>query len=69
VLPDSVVRVRVPTTVLWGEADHALRPGLLDGLSDWVPQLAIHRHAGASHWIVHEQPDWVIGHLRSVLAG
>ena len=69
VLPDSVVRVNVPTTVLWGEADHALRPGLLDGLSDWVPQLAIHRHAGASHWIVHEQPDWVIGHLRSVLAG
>ena len=69
VLPDSVLRVRVPTTVLWGEADHALLPGLLDGLDAWVPDLQIHRHAQASHWIVHEQPEWVIGHLRSVLAG
>lgn len=68
VLPDSVVNVRVPTTVLWGMADRALRPGLLDGLDAWVPGVQIHRHAQASHWIVHEQPDWVIGHLRQVLA-
>ena len=69
VLPDSVVKVAVPTTVLWGDADWALRPSLLDGLQGFVPDLAVHRHATASHWIVHEQPDWVIGHLRAVLAG
>lgn len=69
VLPDSVVNVRVPTTVLWGEQDHALHTGLLDGLAHWVPGVQIHRHPSASHWIVHEQPDWVIGHLRQVLAG
>lgn len=68
VLPDSVVRVAVPTTVLWGEADHALRPGLLDGLEAFVPALTVHRHAAASHWIVHEQPAWVIARLREVLA-
>lgn len=68
-LPDSVVCVTVPTTVLWGERDHALRPSLLDGLAHWVPQLQVHRHPEASHWIVHEQPDWVIGHLRAALAG
>ena len=68
VLPDSVVRVAVPTTVLWGEADHALLPGLLDGLEAWVPGVQIHRHPGASHWIVHEQPDWVLTRLRGVLA-
>jgi epoxide hydrolase 4 len=68
VLPDSVVNVRVPTTVLWGMADLALLPGLLDGLDDWVPGVQIHRHPDASHWIVHEQPDWVIGHLRRLLA-
>ena len=68
VLPPSVVNVAVPTTVLWGMADHALRPGLLDGLADWVPGVKIHRHAGASHWIVHEQPAWVIDRLREVLA-
>ena len=69
VLPDSVVNVRVPTTVLWGLADHALRPGLLDGLDAWVPGIQIHRHPDASHWIVHEQPGWVIGHLQRILAG
>ncbi len=68
-LPASVVQVAVPTSVLWGDADHALRPGLLDGLEAWVPGVRIHRLAGASHWIVHERPDWVIGHLRSLLAG
>ena len=68
VLPDSVVRVAVPTTVLWGEADHALLPSLLDGLAAWVPGVQIHRLAGASHWIVHEQPDWVLARLREVLA-
>ena len=69
VLPASVVNVAVPTTVLWGEADHALLPGLLDGLADWVPGVQIHRLPGASHWIVHEQPAWVIARLREVLAG
>jgi pimeloyl-ACP methyl ester carboxylesterase len=68
VLPPSVVNVNVPTTVLWGEDDHALRPGLLAGLADWVPGVQIHRRAGASHWIVHEQPAWVIERLREVLA-
>jgi pimeloyl-ACP methyl ester carboxylesterase len=68
VLPPSVVHVRVPTTVLWGEDDHALCLGLLDGLADWVPNLQIHRLPGASHWIVHEQPDWVIARLREALA-
>ena len=68
VLPDSVVRVAVPTTVLWGEADHALLPSLLDGLEAWVPGVQIHRLAHASHWIVHEQPDWVLARLCEVLA-
>jgi pimeloyl-ACP methyl ester carboxylesterase len=68
VLPPSVVDVAVPTTVLWGEADHALLPGLLDGLAAWVPGVQVHRLPGASHWIVHEQPGWVVDRLREVLA-
>ncbi len=68
VLPASVVEVAVPTTVLWGEADHALLTGLLDGLDAWVPGVQVHRLPGASHWIVHERPDWVIARLREVLA-
>jgi pimeloyl-ACP methyl ester carboxylesterase len=68
VLPPSVVNVGVPTTVLWGDDDHALLPGLLDGLAAWVPGVSIHRCAGASHWIVHEQPGWVLQQLGAVLA-
>ena len=54
--------------MLWGLADRALCPGLIDGLDAWVPGVQIHRHPDASHWIVHEHPDWVIGHLRRLLA-
>ncbi len=57
--PDDAVTVQVPTTVLWGERDTALLPGLLDGLSRWVPRLDVVRVPEASHWIVHEQPELV----------
>ena len=67
-LPPAVLTVRVPTTVLWGEGDHALLPALLDGLDAWVPGVQIHRRPDASHWLVHEQPQWVIGHLQRLLA-
>ena len=66
--PDEAVSVRLPTTVLWGEADQALRPGLLDGLERWVPRLRIERVADASHWIVHEQPARVMATIRRALS-
>jgi pimeloyl-ACP methyl ester carboxylesterase len=67
VLPDSAVTVRVPTTLLWGERDRALLPGLLDGLERWVPQLRLLRVPEASHWIVHEQPGRVAAEIRRAL--
>jgi pimeloyl-ACP methyl ester carboxylesterase len=60
-LPDAMVTVNVPTTVLWGEADAALLPGLLQGLERWVPQLDLRRVPEAGHWLVHEQPGRVAG--------
>lgn len=66
-LPDEAVTVRVPTRVLWGEADHALLPGLLDGLERWVPGVEIERVPEASHWIVHEQPARVVSVIRRLL--
>jgi pimeloyl-ACP methyl ester carboxylesterase len=68
VLPDEAVTSRVPTTVLWGEQDHALLPGLLDGLAQWVPQLTLHRVPQGSHWLVHEQPSLVAEHIAALLA-
>ncbi len=67
-LPDEAVAVTVPTTVLWGPADAALLPGLLDGLDRWVPQLEVQRVPGASHWLVHEQPQRVVQAVRAALA-
>jgi pimeloyl-ACP methyl ester carboxylesterase len=55
----EAVTVTAPTTVLWGEADRALRPTLLDGLADYVPALDIVRISEATHWIIHEQPERV----------
>jgi pimeloyl-ACP methyl ester carboxylesterase len=67
-LPDEAVRVGVPTHVLWGDADRALRPGLLDGLSRWVPSLTVQRVPDASHWIVHERPALAVDAIRAQLA-
>jgi pimeloyl-ACP methyl ester carboxylesterase len=67
VLPDEAVTVRVPTTLLWGEPDRALLPGLLDGLEQWIPQLQLLRVPEASHWIVHEQPQRVAAEIRRLL--
>jgi epoxide hydrolase 4 len=53
------VTVNLPTLVIWGEADTALPPALLDGLEPFVPQMHLVRVPGASHWIVHEQPGLV----------
>jgi pimeloyl-ACP methyl ester carboxylesterase len=68
-LVDEIVRVRVPTTVIWGEADEALLPGLIGGLEKWVSDLKIIRVADASHWIVHEQPQLIADTIVASLAG
>ena len=63
-VPAERARVDVPTLVIWGTDDRALRPGLLDGLEQHVPQLRIERVDGASHWIVHEMPERVAQLIR-----
>ena len=68
-LPDSMLTVSVPTLVVWAMNDPALLPGLLDGLPGWIPQLQIDKIEGASHWVVHEQPDRVASALAGFLRG
>ena len=65
---DHLGRVRLPTQLIWGMNDTAVLPGLLDGLTQWVPQLELHQVAQASHWIVHEQPGLVIERIAEFLA-
>lgn len=64
---DEQVTVRVPTTLLWGELDTALPSTLLDGIERWIPQLDLVRVPGATHWILHEQPQTVIAAIERAL--
>ena len=65
-LPPEMTTVRVPTTVLWGDADTALPPALLDGLDAFVPDLDVQNVSDATHWIVHEQPHAVAGSIAAL---
>ena len=58
---------KVPTLVIWGEADEVLLPGLLDGLDRYVADLTIKRIPEGSHWVVHEQPATINGLIREFL--
>jgi epoxide hydrolase 4 len=67
-LPDALTQVSVPTSVLWGEADTALPPSLLDGLQSYVPDLHVSRLPDATHWLVHEQPNAVAHAIEQALS-
>lgn len=66
-LPPELLRVELPTLVLWAMDDIALPPALTDGLQAWVPNMQLERIPGASHWIVHEQPALVTRALHNFL--
>lgn len=67
-LDPAALTVRVPTLVIWGEADTALGTVLLDGLEQLVPDLRIRRIPEGSHWVIHEQPREVSAAIRQFLA-
>ncbi|MBX3656050.1 MAG: alpha/beta fold hydrolase [Ramlibacter sp.] len=66
-LPHSMLTVSLPTLVIWALEDIALSPELIDGLDQYIPRLTLHRVEGASHWIVHEQPELVARRLTEFL--
>jgi epoxide hydrolase 4 len=59
--------VKVPTLVIWGEKDRALLPANLDGLEQFVPDLTVRRIPDGTHWVAHEKPAEVNGHIREFL--
>lgn len=67
VFAPEFVTVNLPTTVLWGDADIALPPALLDGLDAYVNPLTVQQVTGASHWIVHEQPQLIAATIERLL--
>ena len=65
-LPETL-RISVPTMVIWGLLDTALRPVLLDDLGSFIPQLTLETWPDASHWLVHEHPDRLIQRLTTFM--
>jgi pimeloyl-ACP methyl ester carboxylesterase len=62
------VTVKAPTLVIWAEDDIALPVALVEGLEAYVPQLRLVRVPGATHWIVHERPQFVVAEIERHLA-
>ena len=60
--------VNVPTLVIWGMKDHALLPGLLNGLEEYVPDLKIKRIPDGTHQVVHEEPALINKYMREFLS-
>ena len=66
-LPKEMFKIKVPTLVIWGELDHALLPGNLNGLEEYVEELTVKRISDATHWVVHEQPALVNSTIREFI--
>jgi pimeloyl-ACP methyl ester carboxylesterase len=66
-LPREMLTVNIPTLVLWAMNDTALLPELVDGLGDYIPDLTLEKVEGATHWIVHERPQFVAQRIAAFL--
>ena len=60
-------RISAPTLVLWGDADPALDPRLLDDLPSRVENLTVHHVEGAGHFVHWDDPQRVISELVTFL--
>ncbi|MWV27694.1 alpha/beta fold hydrolase [Aurantiacibacter rhizosphaerae] len=54
--PPPVPKIEIPTLVVWGMNDEALRPGNVEGLDDVVSDLTIERIADSGHFVPWEAP-------------
>jgi pimeloyl-ACP methyl ester carboxylesterase len=66
-LPREMLTIQVPTLVMWGMEDTALLPSLVDGLEEYIPKLTLERVPGATHWIIHERPQFVAERIEAFL--
>jgi epoxide hydrolase 4 len=65
----SLLMVKVPTLVIWGEKDRWLLTGNLEGLEKYVTNLTIKRIPDGSHWVIHEKPELVNSYISEFIQG
>lgn len=61
-------RLTVPTHLLFGVDDAALRPQLLAGYEDHADEMSLELVQGCGHFIADERPDLVAGRARDFFA-
>lgn len=52
-------RIRVPATILWGDADKAIASSHPEATRRYVEHLEVRRLIGVSHWVPEERPTEV----------
>ena len=60
--------ISMPHLLLWGLDDTALLKEARADLPKFCADLTVHEKQNASHWILHEHPDWVAQHMKAFLA-
>ncbi len=59
--------INVPTLVLHGMKDMFVTSAVLDGLDEYVKDLTLVRVKDASHWIQHDQPEFIAKKIKDFL--
>lgn len=60
-------KIEAPTLILWGDADPALDPKLLEDLPERTTSLAVHHIEGAGHFVHWDDPERVVSELVTFL--
>jgi pimeloyl-ACP methyl ester carboxylesterase len=68
VLPERLSAVRIPTLVLWGEADRIVTPAYGRALAGTIPEARFELVAEAGHFPQIEQTDRVIATIREFIS-
>jgi len=60
-------KIEAPTLILWGDADPALDPRLLEDLPKHIGQVAVHHIEGAGHFVQWDEPERVVSEVVTFL--
>ena len=61
-------RITMPHLLLWGLQDTALLPEAREDLDAFCEDLRVIESSDASHWILHEKPEWAAEKIEQFLA-
>lgn len=56
-----------PVMLCWGGEDFCFHDGFLEGFKERLPQAAVHRFAGAGHYVLEDAGDEVIALMRDFM--